>query len=161
MVKRPFANYYGLNFVLYAISTPFLNLHWFFDKFNMTGSRAQLYNGTALLTTFFCSRVLWGNYQSIRIYLDMWTAQQKSGAEISLANSTITFITENHPDLRYVAGETTATIILTTWLACIYLGSNTVLNILNIYWFGKMVQAVRKRFQPPNEKLTLEKTKAE
>ncbi|PQE26753.1 DUF887 domain-containing protein [Rutstroemia sp. NJR-2017a BVV2] len=27
--QRPFANYYGLNFVLYELSTPFLNIHWF------------------------------------------------------------------------------------------------------------------------------------
>jgi TLC domain len=161
MVKRPFANFYGLNFVLYALSTPFLNLHWFFDKFNMTGSRAQLFNGIALLTTFFCSRILWGNYQSICLYSDMWAAQQIPSVEILLANNTVTPITKSHPDLRYVAGESAATINLPMWLACIYLGSNTVLNILNIYWFGKMIQAVRKRFQPPNEKPILEKAKAE
>jgi hypothetical protein len=39
LVNHPFANYYGLNFILYEISTPFLNIHWFFDKLNMTGSR--------------------------------------------------------------------------------------------------------------------------
>jgi hypothetical protein len=36
---------------------------------------------------------------------------------------------------------------LPTWLVIVYLGSNTVLNILNIYWFSKMVQAVIKRFE--------------
>jgi hypothetical protein len=127
----------------------------------MTGSRAQLYNGISLLTTFFCSRVLWGNYQSVRVYSDVWTALQTSGAAISLANNTATFVYERHPDLVFGAAENTATIALPIWLAGIYLGSNTILNILNIYWFGKMVQTVRKRFQPVNEKHIREKTKAE
>lgn len=38
------------------------------------------------------------------------------------------------------------------WLAMIYLGSNIVLNTLNFYWFGKMIDAVRKRFVTPKEK---------
>ena len=32
------------------------------------------------------------------------------------------------------------------WLAMTYLGSNVVLNSLNFYWFGKMIETVRKRF---------------
>ena len=38
--------------------------------------------------------------------------------------------------------------IVPIWLACTYLGSNIVLNTLNFYWFGKMIEAVKKRFQP-------------
>lgn len=38
------------------------------------------------------------------------------------------------------------------WLACTYLGSNVVLNTLNFYWFGKMIETVKKRFQPPRER---------
>ena len=34
------------------------------------------------------------------------------------------------------------------WLAVVYLGSNIVLNSLNFYWFGKMLEAFRKRFRP-------------
>lgn len=33
------------------------------------------------------------------------------------------------------------------WLAIVYLGSNIVLNTLNFYWFGKMIETIRKRFQ--------------
>jgi len=32
-----------------------------------------------------------------------------------------------------------------------------VLNTLNFYWFGKMIEAVRKRFQPPKEQRRKEK----
>jgi len=35
------------------------------------------------------------------------------------------------------------------WLAFIYMGSNIILNTLNFFWFGKMIETVRKRFQPP------------
>ena len=38
------------------------------------------------------------------------------------------------------------------WLAWVYLGSNIVLNTLNFYWFGKMIETVRKRFQAPKDK---------
>ena len=34
------------------------------------------------------------------------------------------------------------------WLAITYLTSNVVLNSLNFYWFGKMIETVRKRFKP-------------
>ena len=39
-----------------------------------------------------------------------------------------------------------------TWLACTYLGSNIVLNTLNFYWFGKMIETVKKRFRGPPTK---------
>ncbi len=32
------------------------------------------------------------------------------------------------------------------WLAIVYLGSNLVLNTLNFYWFGKMIETIKKRF---------------
>jgi hypothetical protein len=35
------------------------------------------------------------------------------------------------------------------WLAVTYLSSNVVLNSLNFYWFGKMIETVRKRFEKP------------
>ncbi|MCJ1400314.1 hypothetical protein MMC11_003519 [Xylographa trunciseda] len=117
---RPFVNYYGLNFVLYELSTPFLNVHWFLDKVGMTGSWAQLVNGVVLITTFGCSRLLWGTYQSVNMYRDVWRAMQ-----------------------------TPAELPVPRWLALAYLASNTVLSVLNVYWFGRMVQTVRARFRKP------------
>jgi len=147
---RPFANYYGLNFILYEVSTPFLNIHWFFDKLNMTGSRVQLYNGIVLLMTFFGGRVLWGNYQSIRIYSDVWTALHTSSFDPQLVNdnSIFTYLQITGSGLDTVDDSSKMT--LPMWLVIVYLGSNTILNFLNMYWFTKMIQALRKRFQPPN-----------
>ncbi|MCJ1473825.1 hypothetical protein MMC13_002477 [Lambiella insularis] len=143
---RPFANYYGLAFVLYELSTPLLNLHWFLDKVHMTGSRLQLYNGIALVAVFFLCRVAWGSYQSVRIYHDMWKALQNpvpkdlGGGNAHSASSVIVL----YPRFEDTSPSEERTLPL--WLVFTYLGSNTVLVVLNYYWFGKMIGSVRKRF---------------
>ncbi|KNZ50831.1 hypothetical protein VP01_4219g2, partial [Puccinia sorghi] len=67
---KPFCGYFGFAFLLVSLflplglmirssweaSTIFLNPHWFFDKIGMSGSKAQLLNGVALLLVFFFSR---------------------------------------------------------------------------------------------------------
>jgi hypothetical protein len=146
LTQRPFANYYGLNFVLYEISTPFLNIHWFFDKLGMTGSRLQLYNGVVLLVSFFGCRVLWGNYQSIRIYHDVWTALHTSGSEFLSVKENPAFSSELITDLGSNSENVSSQVGLPMWLVFLYLGGNTMLNLLNMYWFTKMLQALGKRF---------------
>lgn len=39
-----------------------------------------------------------------------------------------------------------------TWLAVVYLSSNVVLNTLNFYWFGKMIETIKKRFAESKDK---------
>ncbi len=90
------------------------------DKVGMSGSTAQLINGIALITTFGCSRLLWGSYQSVRMFQDVWRAIQQGG-ELPVPK----------------------------WLALVYVGSLTLLGGLNFYWFGKMIQTVSKRFEEP------------
>ena len=108
--------------MLYELSTPFLNIHWMLDKLGMTGSTVQLYNGIALITTFFGSRLVWGFYQTWLLSRDMYSAWQ-TGPVPQLLFST-------------------------------YLLANTTLTCLNFYWFGKMVDALRKRFQPGEKEVT-------
>ena len=38
------------------------------------------------------------------------------------------------------------------WLAVVYLGANIVLNTLNFYWYGKMIETIKKRFTEAGEK---------
>jgi hypothetical protein len=145
-----------LNFVLYELSTPFLNIHWFLDKLNMTGSRLQLYNGIVLLVSFFSCRILWGNYQSLCIYSDVLTALQASNVEVPLANNITVF---EHPDMKFNLAGTSVIMKLPMWLVFVYLGCNTLLSFLNFYWFGKMVQTVKSLLQPKDEKLEDKKLK--
>lgn len=110
----------------------------------MTGSTTQLINGILLLTTFGCSRLIWGTYQSVLIYHDLWTAWINGYAMDNATSSML--VKPASEDAIRVGGHDVS---LPLWLALLYLGSNTVLSVLNFYWFNKMIAAVRKRFQPP------------
>ena len=138
--QRPFLNFYGPTFILYELSSPFLNIHWFLDKLRLTGSRLQWYNGILLLTSFFCCRLIWGTYQSIRVYQDVWRT-------LHLPPSASPPKTANHASSDMMRFATNATV--PRWLAATYLASNIILNALNFYWFGKMIETVRKRFEDP------------
>ena len=132
------------------MSTPFLNLHWYLDKCDMTGGRAQLINGIALLVTFFGSRLVWGTYQSVKVYQDILTVLQTNASD-------------NEVKSRIWAGEKSEVMhfaddgkVLPLWLAYTYLGSNTILTVLNFYWFWRMIETVTKRFRsPPDKKVKL------
>ncbi|KDQ60907.1 hypothetical protein JAAARDRAFT_191041 [Jaapia argillacea MUCL 33604] len=65
---RPFLAYYAARFLLWELSTPFLNIHWFLDKTNRTGSTLQLINGFFLLSTFFGVRIVYGGLMSYRFF---------------------------------------------------------------------------------------------
>ncbi|KAM7221641.1 TRAM, LAG1 and CLN8 domain containing protein [Rhypophila decipiens] len=145
---RPFLNFYSCIFILYELSTPFLNIHWFFDKLNMTGSRAQLYNGIALLFTFFSCRLVWGTYQSIVVYGDMWKAVHTAPDRIHVVNALSQNATLTDPNFNMMSFVTEEEPV-PVWLALIYVASNLTLNGLNWVWFFKMIAAVRKRFEPP------------
>jgi hypothetical protein len=83
------------------------------------------------------------------IHLDALSNGTVSSAEAAAGKSAAPIL----GDIMQFAGEE----YVPLWLALTYLGSNVVLNTLNFYWFGKMIDAVRKRFQPPKEKRRKEK----
>lgn len=138
---RPFLNYYGPVFILYELSTPFLNAHWFFDKLGMTGGSAQFYNGIALLAMFFSCRLVYGNYMSLWVYRDMWNAVWDGPTPEWVANPNAL----NDPSVRAVAVNAGP---IPLWLFVLYVISNVILNSLNVHWFFKMISTVRKRFEP-------------
>ncbi|KAJ4295180.1 hypothetical protein N0V90_007190 [Kalmusia sp. IMI 367209] len=149
---RPFVNFYGPTFILYELSSPFLNIHWFCDKLNMTGSKVQLYNGIFLLCTFFGCRLVWGSYQSIRVFYDVYRAL--TAGEFTLHDPELGKLSNGTTvdpalipgsDIMQFAGDRSVPL----WLAGCYLASNITLNGLNWFWFGKMIETIRKRFDPP------------
>jgi hypothetical protein len=168
---RPFVNYYAPTFILYELSSPFLNIHWFLDKVNMTGSNLQWYNGMMLLVAFFSCRLVWGTWQSVVVYGDMWHAIKQSR---SLTHSPfLDGVTTNAPIFKLSeAGALCADesclranaeisqfahhftdVSLPQWLPIAYVIANLILNSLNFYWFSQMIDAVLKRFrQKPAEK---------
>lgn len=168
--QRPFLNFYGPTFILYELSSPFLNIHWFLDKLHLTGSKYQWYNGLVLLTTFFGCRLVWGTYQSIRVYQDVWSAlnipvnsfgdllSSEMQSNVTQSAGQNHFLPRNgdlclgRADCVAAQGEIikfigTGATTVPIWLAITYLSSNVVLNSLNFYWFGKMIKTVRKRFE--------------
>ena len=163
--QRPFCNYYGPTFILYELSSPFLNIHWFCDKLNLTGSKIQWYNGIILLATFFSCRLAWGTYQSVQVSQDVWAAMHhntttpgyldvshtaKSAAplfvprngELCLGNESCV---RAQAEVMRFAGAGTASVPV--WLVGLYLASNVLLNSLNFFWFGRMIETVTKRFK--------------
>lgn len=94
----------------------------------MTGSTAQLINGIVLITTFGASRLLWGTYQSFRMYQDVWLALKTPGE-----------------------------LPVPPWLAAAYLASTTMLSVLNVYWFGRMIKTISSRFDKPKSNVAKKK----
>ncbi|KAI5288804.1 hypothetical protein KEM52_001023 [Ascosphaera acerosa] len=141
---RPFLNYYSSTFLLYELSSPFLNVHWFCDKLGRTGSSLQWYNGMLLLASFFGARLVWGTYHSLRFNVDVWNAWSRKQEYLptgpSVRTSASTSLDLTWPNVR--AGG------VPTWLYLTFFLSNLTLNSLNWYWFRKMVTAVMKRFKP-------------
>jgi len=163
-------NYYGPIFLLYELSTPFLNIHWFCDKLKLTGSNYQLVNGVCLITTFFCSRIVWGMYNSTLVFHDIYTAWQQdsiissedspTGIKHGLGQN----VTAPQPGSAYATGEimrfSTGARSVPLWLAGAYLASNATLTLLNVHWFSRMIDTLRKRFEPA-EKQKAKKEEAE
>lgn len=157
--QRPFVYFYCPVFLLYELSSPFLNIHWFCDKLELTGSIYQAINGALLTSTFFCCRIVWGQYSSYRTFSDMYTAVSTGhslrpagilGEEVEMLGGK--WMSGDFGLYLKDDGQKTVLVgqeYLPLWLAGAYFVSNLVLNILNIYWFSKMVETIRKRFNPP------------
>ncbi|KAH8106883.1 DUF887-domain-containing protein [Cristinia sonorae] len=72
---RPFLGYYSPRFLLWELSTPFLNIHWLLDKLDLTGSVYQYVNGVILLGVFFSVRIVYGLYMSFYFMLTLRDVQ--------------------------------------------------------------------------------------
>ncbi|KAH8676369.1 TLC domain-containing protein [Xylariales sp. PMI_506] len=148
---RPFLNYYSTTFILWELSSPFLNVHWFCDKLGLTGSKIQLYNGITLIFTFFSCRLVWGTFQSFMVAKDVWAGHINKPTYIPFTSQSTQILSvpaQYESTMQFVTESSSVPL----WLVGIYLGSNITLNFLNFYWFVKMIQAVQKRFDPKQQK---------
>ncbi|KAI8086625.1 TLC domain-containing protein [Halteromyces radiatus] len=73
---KPFVNYYGAIFLMYELSTIFLNFNWFMDKIGWTGTKAQLINGIFLILSFFGARIVFGIYMTIQMWTDIYAVKE-------------------------------------------------------------------------------------
>lgn len=56
---------------------------------------------------------------------------------------------KSFPDLDAEATSILEFRRLSVWIGVLYVSANSALTVLNVFWFSKMVQALRKRFDPP------------
>jgi len=130
--------------VLYELSTPFLNIHWFLDKAGKTGTTIQLVNGICLMAAFFGCRLVWGTFQTVNLSKDAFEAWRASAvAECFKPQKGASTAAEAAAAAAAVCSTDFPTRLLT-----VYLIGNTVLSVLNVYWFRLMLKALRKRFTP-------------
>lgn len=124
----------------------------------MTGTKAQLYNGIVLLFTFFTARLIWGMGQSGRVWYDIYRALSTAPNTEYMSVTPTNELLPGAEDMMAYAKEAGP---LPLWLAAIYMASNITLNTLNVLWFGKMIKAVQKRFEPGAKDYKKEEASAE
>jgi hypothetical protein len=106
-LENGFIHYYSAIFLLFEISTPFLDIRWIGLKFKVLNETIELINNIILILIFFFVRICWGWYQVARLAVDLHSVKHE-------------------PGFPYIG-------------ASIILSCNIILDILNMYWFGKMM----------------------
>lgn len=119
----------------------------------MTGSTVQAINGAFLTVTFFLCRICWGTYSSLRVATDVYRAIQAGQSE-PLSAAAAHQIRRIDPSLYHASDAKQRAAFISSsylplWMAGAYVASNLTLNMLNVYWFGKMIETIRSRFNPP------------
>lgn len=138
MRQHPFGLYYGIQYALVELSTPFVNIHWFLNKLGKAGSNLQIVNGLLLIVTFACCRLIWGSYLTFVFFRDVWTAlhaPQSSWTEYNYSPSQRPLILEHRAPW---------------WLAVMFMISNAVVMSLSAFWFTKMIATIRKHIETPS-----------
>lgn len=114
---RSFLLGYSPHFLLFEISTPFLNVNWFASHLpeGTIPFNIQLINGIFLLISFFSVRILWGFYQAFSVVCDLFLSSS------------------NHEPVAPL------------WASIGVCASNLALDVLNVYWFYKMILLAKRR----------------
>lgn len=128
-----------------------------------------------LLASFFGCRLIWGTWNSVRVFSDVWQILHIDSAQTVAQGVNVTgqagraifaardgTVCMGKAECVAAQAEVTDFVGLNPsvpwWIIAVYLVSNVTLNALNFYWFGKMVDTVRKRFQgKPSDEFKREK----
>lgn len=133
--QHPFGLYYGIQYALVELSTPFVNIHWFLNKLDKAGSKLQIVNGVILIVMFACCRLLWGSHLTNVFFRDVWTAlhaPESSWTEYNYSPSEKPLVLEHQAPW---------------WLAVMFMISNAVVMSLSAFWFVKMIATIRKHIE--------------
>lgn len=100
------------SFLLFELSTPFVNMNWFASKLpkGTFSQKFVIVNGLLLMAVFFSVRILWGFYAVGLLAWDMYRIRHQV-----------------HP----------------FWPVMV-LSLNALLDVLNVFWFCKMVLIAKK-----------------
>lgn len=111
----PFFQYWIPRFLIFELSSPFVNINWFVNKLpqGTIPKQAIVINGLLLLGTFFSVRIVWGFY-AIYLVLSLLIAEWGS---LSLG----------------LKGIASMVVLL-----------NFLLDVLNLFWFTKMIKIAKK-----------------
>lgn len=115
----PYCMAWAAPFLLFELSTPFVNFNWFFSRLP-AGTVPQawvLVNGVLLLVTFFSVRILWGFYAVGMVAYDMWRTRH----------------------------------MVLPVLPVSILALNLSLDVLNVYWFSRMLHIAKKQLRKKKE----------
>lgn len=132
-------------FVLYELSTPFLNVFRFLEQLGKQSNKVYTINGICLMVSFFGARLIYGNYSSILWYIDIYKASTASDAERDRFRSLarVNSWPSDEPSLPW-------------WVIAAYTISNITLNTLNVIWFSKMVRRARRSLNGQSRKTNIE-----
>lgn len=100
-------------FLLFELSTPFVNINWFASKMpaGFVSDTTVIVNGILLLVTFFTVRILWGFYAVIMVARDMFAVWDQLYKVLPVGTLSLNF----------------------------------TLDILNVYWFYRMLLIAKKK----------------
>ncbi|ODQ82254.1 hypothetical protein BABINDRAFT_10719 [Babjeviella inositovora NRRL Y-12698] len=106
---QPMIVYYCPIFLLFEVSTPFLNLRWFGNKIpGLVSDNFKMINNIILIILFFFVRISYGLFQAFKLFTDFYHARN---------------------DERFI------------WqFAMVIVVGNLGLNLLNFFWFSKMLK---------------------
>jgi hypothetical protein len=115
-------------------------MHLFLTQLGRERSALYIYNGIALMVVFFFARIVWGAYSTYHWYFDMWKVTQWNVGKSAGASATLL---PRSLSMEFAGAEQ-----LSTWVVAVFVLSNATLNMLNVIWFSKMIQAVMSRQTP-------------